>query len=500
MVKKLDALLKTLAVQVVKGDAKGIAIAGIAYDSRKVEPGYVFICIEGYKTDGHNYVDSAIEMGAVAVVAQKEVLVPAGVPLILADNTRTALALLSAAFYDFPSRALTMIGVTGTNGKTTTTHLIEAILAENGYKTGLIGTNKNKIGERELAVTNTTPESLDLQRLLAEMRAAGVSHVVMEVSSHALELARVAGVEYDLAIFTNITQDHLDFHGTMDNYLAAKIKLFAGLGKNTGKKHPKYGIINVDDPQAGKIIAQTTGNVLTYGINNPAAVRAGRIDLRADGVAFAVVTPQGEMQLALHITGLFNVANALAAIAAAGVLGLSLTSVKTALEQITGVAGRLEKVVAGQEFAVLVDYAHTPDSLENLLKAAREFTKGRIITVFGCGGDRDRTKRPVMGAVAARLSDYTVLTSDNPRSEEPHAILADIEAGAQPLIGKDKYCVITDRREAIGYALRLAQPQDVVLIAGKGHETYQIIGDKVLPFDDRVTVRELLHQMKTGAV
>lgn len=494
--KELAELVKYLPVQVVKGDISGLKVTGIAYDSRKVEPGFVFVCIEGFKTDGHNYVDSAVKNGAAAVVAAKAVAVPEGVPLILVDNTRVALALLGAAFYDFPSQSLIMLGITGTNGKTTTTHLIEEILKENGKKVGLIGTIKNKIGDQELAVTNTTPESLDLQRLLADMRDAGVSHVVMEVSSHALELQRVAGVEYDLAIFTNITQDHLDFHENMENYLAAKIKLFSGLGKSTGKEHPKYGIINVDDPQSGKIIDQMTAKVITYGINKKAEVQGENIDLRAEGVSFDVAAPQGGLHLALNITGLFNVANSLAAVASAIALGLSLDSVKTALERVPGVAGRLEKVDAGQDFAVLVDYAHTPDSLENILKAAREFTRGRIITVFGCGGDRDRTKRPIMGAASARLSDYTVITSDNPRSEEPLAILGDIEAGVSPLIGKDKYTVIPDRREAIGYALKMAKGQDTVLIAGKGHETYQIVGDKVLPFDDREAARELLAQLK----
>lgn len=494
--KDLSELIKDLPVRVAQGDIKGLKVAGIAYDSRKVEPGFLFVCIEGFKTDGHDYVDSAVKNGARAVIATKAVAVPEGVPLLISENTRVTLALLSAAFYGFPSRSLTMIGVTGTNGKTTTTHLIEEILKENGKKVGLIGTIKNKIGDEELPVTNTTPESLDLQRLLADMRDAGVNHVVMEVSSHALELDRVAGVEYDLAIFTNITQDHLDFHENMENYLAAKTKLFTALGKNTGKERPKYGIINVDDPQADKIIVQTTGKVLTYGIHKEADVRAGSIDLRAEGVSFEAATPQGNLPLALHITGLFNVANSLAAVAAAVALGLPLASVRCALERIPGVAGRLEKVDAGQDFAVLVDYAHTPDSLENILKAAREFTRGRIIMVFGCGGDRDRTKRPIMGAVSARLSDYTVLTSDNPRSEEPQAILNDIEAGVSPLIGKDKYTVIADRRDAIGIALKMAKPQDTVLIAGKGHETYQIVGDKVLPFDDRESARELLRQLK----
>ncbi len=493
--KTLSRLIENVEVTATRGHL-GREIAGISYDSRKVRPGFLFVCIEGFKTDGHNYVPAALDQGAAAVVAQKPVEVPEGVPLILTPDSRQALALLSAAWTGHPSRELTMVGVTGTNGKTTTTYLIEAIFREAGYHTGLIGTIINKIGDRVFPVTNTTPESLDLQLLLRQMVEAGVTHVVMEVSSHALKLDRVAGVEYDLAVFTNLTQDHLDFHGTMDDYLAAKQKLFAGLGREAAKRKPKYGIINLDDPSAQKIIEATTGKVLTYGVAGACAVKAGNINLRANGVSFDVSTPEGDIYLGLHLTGLFNVYNALAALAAGLAAGIGLDSLKKALESVKGVPGRLEKVEAGQDFSVLVDYAHTPDSLENIIRAARQFTGGRVITVFGCGGDRDRTKRPLMGEISGRLSDFSVLTSDNPRTEDPLFILAQIETGIRKTVNRERYTVIPDRREAIAFAVQMARPGDVVLIAGKGHETYQIVQDQVLHFDDREVARELLAQRR----
>lgn len=471
-----------------------IGISGISYDSRKIRPGFAFVCVEGYKTDGHIYVKSAIDNGASAVVAQKAVEVPEGIPLILVRDSRQALALMGAAIAGYPARKLKMTGVTGTNGKTTTVFLAEKILQEAGYKTGLIGTIMNKIGDRVLPVTNTTPESLDLQLLLKEMADNAVSHVVMEVSSHALELDRVAGVEYDTAVFTNITQDHLDFHQTMENYLAAKKKLFTNLNRYSAKNGNKHAIINIDDPRGGELAKASSARVLTYGIENDCDIRAYHINLRADGMTFEVSTPRGEITLNLHLTGRFNVYNTLAAVAVGFVNDIDLPVMKIALESVKGVPGRLEKVDEGQPFAVFVDYAHTPDGLENIVKAARALTKGRVITLFGCGGDRDRTKRPIMGEIAARLSDYAVLTSDNPRTEDPLFILSEVEAGVRRAADRSKYSVIPDRREAIAYAIGLAQPGDVVLIAGKGHETYQLVQDKVLHFDDREVAREILKQ------
>jgi len=385
-----------------------------------------------------------------------------------------------------------MVGVTGTNGKTTTTNLIEEVFKEAGHKVGLIGTIMNKVGDRVLPVTNTTPESLDLQMLLKEMADEGVSHVVMEVSSHALELDRVAGVDYDYAVFTNITQDHLDFHDTMENYLAAKKKLFAGLDRHSAKPKPKYGIVNIDDRNAESIIEATTGRVLTYGVAKECDIRASDINLRDNGASFYVSTPAEEFYLELRLTGLFNVYNALAAVSVGFAEGIKWDSIKKALESVKGVPGRMEKVDEGQDFSVFVDYAHTPDGLENIIRAARGFARGRVITVFGCGGDRDRKKRPIMGEISARLSDYTVLTSDNPRTEEPLFIISQIEEGVRRVIDRSKYSIIPDRREAIAYAVKMAGPGDVVLIAGKGHETYQIVGEQVLHFDDREVARELL--------
>lgn len=491
--RSLEELICELDVYETRGDL-GLKVPGIAYDSRKVEPGFIFVCVEGFKTDGHNYVSAALQKGAAAVVAQKPVEVPEGVPLVLVRDSRKALALLGAAFAGHPARQLTMVGITGTNGKTTTTYLIEQIFKEKGYKTGLIGTIMNKIGDKVLPVSNTTPESLDLQLLLHEMVDSGISHVVMEVSSHALELDRVAGIEYDMAVFTNITQDHLDFHETMENYLEAKKKLFAGLSKYSGKKKRKYGIVNIDDLNAQSILKATTGTVLTYGVEGPCDIKAANINLKADGVSFYVNTPRGEFFLSLHLTGMFNVYNTLAAIAVGIVEDVDLQSIKKALESIKGVPGRLEKVDEGQAFTVLVDYAHTPDGLENIIEAAKGFAEGRVITVFGCGGDRDRTKRPIMGEIAARLSDYSVLTSDNPRTEDPLFILSQIEEGVRKVIDRSKYSVIPDRREAIAYAIKMAQPKDVILIAGKGHETYQLINDQVLHFDDREVASEILKE------
>ncbi|KNZ70476.1 UDP-N-acetylmuramyl tripeptide synthetase [Thermincola ferriacetica] len=491
--RRLTDLLKNIYGARVQGDLT-VQIEGLAYDSRKVQPGFAFICIEGYKTDGHLFAQNAVENGATVIIAKKPITVPSSVTVVTVEDTREALAYMGAAFYDYPGDKLNIIGVTGTNGKTTTTHLIENILVKAGKKVGLIGTIKNKIIDRVLPVTNTTPESLDLQALLAEMVDAGVDYAVMEVSSHALELNRVAGCEYDQAIFTNITQDHLDFHETMDNYLAAKQKLFINLGKNSRKSRNKYGIINIDDSKGQSFLEVTHGQVITYGIQSAADVRAEKIDLRSDGVIFTAVTPRGSVDLKLNLTGLFNVYNSLAAVASGLGENIALPVIKEALEEVKGVPGRMEKVEAGQPFAVLVDYAHTPDGLENVLSAAREFTKGRLITVFGCGGDRDRTKRPIMGEVSAKLSDFTVLTSDNPRSESPAEILRDIEEGVKPIIGPENYTVIEDRKEAIRHALNMAKTGDVVVIAGKGHETYQIIGTKVLPFDDREVAIEILKE------
>ena len=468
-----------------------ISIKGITYDSRQVKPGYLFVAIKGFKADGHEYISQAYGRGAVAVVMERKAILPPGMAWALVHDCRYALACLSTRFYDNPSARMKMIGVTGTNGKTTVTNLLADVFEATGCKVGLIGTIHNKIGDKILPVKHTTPESTDLQRLFSDMSKEEVEACVMEVSSHALALHRVDGCEFDVAVFTNLTQDHLDFHRDMEEYLKAKIKLFSGLAAPSEKKGAKFAVINTDDTYAPQFIKATGGTVCTYGIKNPADVWAKDIKVDAGGVSFTVDGKWGKCPLNLKITGLFNVYNALAAYAAAAVLEVPPKIIKEALENTCGVPGRFELVGDGQDFAVIVDYAHTPDSLDNILKTARQLAKGRLITVFGCGGDRDRTKRPLMGGIAARSSDYVVITSDNPRTEDPLKIIDDIEAGVRST-AKGSYTVEPDRRRAIRLAVRMAHAGDVVVIAGKGHEDYQIIGRKKLPFDDRREVESAL--------
>ncbi|MEW6275382.1 MAG: UDP-N-acetylmuramoyl-L-alanyl-D-glutamate--2,6-diaminopimelate ligase [Bacillota bacterium] len=467
-----------------------VPVRGIAYDSRKTAPGDVFVAIEGFQTDGHYYVDQAVANGAAALVVRKPVAVPASVPLVQVPDTRLALALISARFYGYPGRRLKLIGVTGTNGKTTTTYLLKAIFQHAGARVGLIGTIANWIGECKLPVQHTTPESLDLQKLLAEMVSAGVDTVVMEVSSHALALHRVAGCPFDTGVFTNITRDHLDFHKDMDDYLAAKKILFQMAGK--------FAVINGDDPAAPELRRAARGKVITYGIRQAADVAAADVRVRPKGASFEVRTPWGAAPVNLKLTGYFNVYNALAALAAGAAAGLPLAAMVKALEEVAGVPGRFELVDRGQDFTVVVDYAHTPDGLENILRTARQLPHVRLITVFGCGGDRDRGKRPRMGEIAARLSDLVVVTSDNPRTEDPSRIIADIEEGVRRARRPGDYVVLPDRRRAIAYAVNAAARGDIVIIAGKGHEDYQIIGTEKFPFDDREEAAKALAERFSG--
>ncbi len=477
-------LLKSVEVHAADGPQNTV-FTGITYDSRKVEPGFLFVAVQGFKHDGAEYIPQAVEKGAVAVVAQKAVTVPPNVAWALVADSRQALALMSASFYGDPSTNMRMVGVTGTNGKTTTTNLIASVLDGAGRKTGLVGTIHNRIGARKLVVSHTTPESTDLQELLHEMATEQVSDCVMEVSSHALALHRVDGCEFDTAVFTNLTQDHLDFHPDMQSYLEAKQALFRKLAE-PGAKRGKYAVVNADDAYAGSIIEAAAGvEVYTYGIKTSADVRAEDIDVSARGVSFTITGKWGRCPLDLRITGLFNVYNTLAAFTACAAMGIPVEVIRKALEGMPGVPGRFELVDAGQDFAVIVDYAHTPDGLENVLKTAREITTGKLITVFGCGGDRDRTKRPLMGRIAAGYSDYVLVTSDNPRTEAPLDIIRDIEKGLEPVAENNSYTVEPDRRRAIQLAVRMAQKGDVVVIAGKGHEDYQIIGTQKYPFDDR---------------
>jgi len=490
----LGKLLSGLEVERVAGDVD-ITITGIAYDSRRARPGDLFVCIEGFRHDGHDFIPEAREKGCTAVVVQRDVPVPDGVTLVKVPNTRLALAQLAAAFYDHPSRKLRLIGVTGTNGKTTTTHLIDAILRQAGYKTGLIGTIHNRIGGETFPVERTTPESLDLQELFFRMVEAGVEYCVMEVSSHALSLQRVACSEFDLGVFTNITQDHLDFHQTIDDYLAAKEKLFTSLGQPGAKKGTKAAVINVDDPGGRKIAGRCPVPWLGYGLDEGADLKAAGIEMDFRGVKFTARGRGKEIPLSLKLTGIFTVYNALAAVGVGLIEGIEPEVIARALADMPGVPGRFESIDEGQDFSVIVDYAHTPDSLENILKAAAGFVRGRKIVVFGCGGDRDRTKRPIMGRIAAEHADYVILTSDNPRSEDPRAIIAEIEPGVKAG-GKSaaEYAILPDRKEAIFAAIAMARKDDMVILAGKGHETYQVVGDKALPFDDREVAREALRR------
>lgn len=468
--------------------------AGLAYDSRRVGPGFVFFAVKGFQDDGHLYVQDAVQRGAVGVVVERPVPVPPPVGVVQVSNVRRALALAAARFYGHPAEHLRMVGVTGTNGKTTTTHLIRAVFQTQGKKAGLIGTLYNKIGDKIVPGERTTPESLDLQALLRRMVDEGVEAVAMEVSSHALALERVTGIEFDVAVFTNLTQDHLDFHQDLEDYFAAKARLFAALEEPGTKSRPKAAVLNTDDPYGKRLVSLSGVETVTYGIENPADVRARDVVFTAGGTSFEADTPWGRASVNLKLAGRFNVYNALAAFAVGGLEGLPPSEVARALEDVTVVPGRFERIEAGQDFTVVVDYAHTPDGLASVLQTARALSRGRLIVVFGCGGDRDPTKRPVMGEIAGRLADFTVITSDNPRREDPLAIIAAIEAGVRSA-GGNRYVVEPDRREAIRIALRYAQPGDLVVLAGKGHEDYQIIGDRKLPFDDREVATAILKEM-----
>ncbi|MGB9885535.1 MAG: UDP-N-acetylmuramoyl-L-alanyl-D-glutamate--2,6-diaminopimelate ligase [Moorellales bacterium] len=486
--KRLFELLWATSVNASGGDLE-VPIHGIFYDSRKVKPGGLFVAIPGLRTDGHRFLNDALARGAAAVVVEKRESVPPGVTWVQVPNCRQALGDLAAAFFDYPARSLRLYGVTGTNGKTTTTFLIRAVLEAGGARCGLVGTVGVRMGQQWLPAERTTPEASDLQEVLARMREAGLGAAVMEVSSHALELERVRGCGFDVGVFTNLTPDHLDFHPDLESYLAAKARLFRLLDPERPGR--QYAVLNADDPASAELAAVTRVPVVTYGLGEEARVRGENLELAPEGANFEVLWPGGRTRVRLKLTGRFNVYNALAAWAVGWQEEMPPELISSALAGVSGVPGRFERVEAGQDFTVLVDYAHTPDGLAKVLEAARALTRGRLILVFGCGGDRDRSKRPQMGAIAARNSDLTVITSDNPRSEDPGRIIEEILSGFLPL-RRNNYWVEPDRYRAIALALSLAGRDDLVLIAGKGHETYQIIGDKVLPFDDREVVRAIL--------
>jgi UDP-N-acetylmuramoyl-L-alanyl-D-glutamate--2,6-diaminopimelate ligase len=473
-------------------------IGEITCDSREVTSQALFVAVPGFKTDGHQYIADALQRGAAAVVIENERYRSEQYVWIQVTNSRKALADLSSAFYGNPGRFLNVIGVTGTNGKTTTTNLIADILEKAGHRVGLVGTIHNKIGQEILPVNHTTPEAPELQKLFRTFLDKGADYGVMEVSSHALELQRVKNVEFDVAVFTNLTQDHLDFHQNMENYLAAKGKLFSSLGQHSYKERRKFAILNADDPYAEALAELTRGSVITYGIKNDADVKAEKVKITHEGVEYLLKYTNQELLVRLKLTGLFNVYNSLAAIAVGLVEGISAEQIIAALEKIPGIPGRFEKVDSDNDragnYTVIVDYSHTPDSLEICIKTARSFARGRVIVVFGCGGDRDKTKRPLMGEVAGRLADLCLVTSDNPRSEDPEKIIDEIIPGLEKGVGKCPYLRITDRKKAIFKAIKEAKPEDVVIIAGKGHEDYQIIGSRVIHFDDREVAKAALGQ------
>lgn len=466
----------------------------ITDDTREVTPQTLFVAVSGFKTDGHKYIQEALQKGAVAVVIENEQFQSEQYPWVQVKSSRQALAALSSAFYGHPSRLMNIVGVTGTNGKTTTTNLIALILENANHRVGLIGTIHNRIGEQVLPVEHTTPGAAELQRLFKLFVDKQADYAVMEVSSHALDLHRVDQTEFDIAVFTNLTQDHLDFHENMENYLAAKGKLFSGLGQNSAKKRRKFAILNADDPASILLSERTMAPVITYGIKNDADVKAEEVKVLPEGVEFILKYTNQKFLVKLKLAGLFNVYNALAAIAVGLVEGIPAEQIIAVLEKVPGIPGRFENVQPGGngEYTVIVDYSHTPDSLENCLKTARSFARGRVIAVFGCGGDRDRGKRPIMGEIAGRLADFCIVTSDNPRTEDPIKIIDDIIPGLEKGTGGKGYLRFEDRKEAIFRAIQEAKPDDVVIIAGKGHEDYQIIGSEVIHFDDREVAREAL--------
>src|SRR5215472_13366874 len=463
-------------------------ISQVANDSRKVRPGALFVAVCGVATDGNLYAKAAADRGAVAVVS--ETPAPAGwdatVPWIEVKDGRKALAISAANFYRRPANALKLVGVTGTNGKTTTTSLIDSILRASGAKTGLFGTISYHTPSGEYPAPNTTPESVDLQEFFAEIRDAGGTYATMEASSHALALDRLWGCHFAAAVFTNLTRDHIDFHKNFENYFAAKRRLFEG----TGAGAPDFGVINTDD-EWGKRLTGLAKQTLTYGLQNGADLKAKRIQLSFKGLNFAAQTPQGNIQVESPLVGRINVYNILAAIGAAIGLRISNDVIETGIHNLHAVAGRFQRIDAGQPFLVVVDYAHTDDALQNLIRTARELiTKGRIITLFGCGGSRDRTKRPIMGETSGKLSDLTILTSDNPRQEDPLKIISDVVVGMQKSGGK--YLIEPDRAKAISLAIEEARPGDIVLLAGKGHEDYQVFPDRTIHLDDREEARRAL--------
>lgn len=483
---KLKDLLKNIDILSCNADLE-TEISGISYDSRKTKPGDLFVAVKGFQADGHRFIPKAMELGAAAVLCQD---IPGGdVPYVQIEDCRRGLAYASSELYGNPAAEMKIIGFTGTSGKTSSTHIMKHVLEEAlGTKVGLIGTNGNMIGQEHIHSEFTTPESLELHGLFRRMADAGCTHVVMEVSSHSLALQRVAGIDFDVAVFTNLSQDHLDLHGTMDEYAAEKRKIFSQC---------KLGCINADDARADFMAQGAACPMMYYSIDkNDAQLVAKDVRLSAEGVRFAAVYGGDIAITKLAIPGMFSVHNALGVMAAALSLGIELETCARAISTAKGVKGRMESVPSDGDYSIIIDYSHKPDALENVLKTLRPVTKGRLMVLFGCGGDRDRGKRPIMGRIAAENSDFVIVTSDNPRTEEPLAIIDEIVPGVKE--ANCDYKVIPDRIEAIGWAIDNAGPGDVILLAGKGHEDYQIIGHEKIHMDEREIIADFLKKRKTG--
>ena len=485
-----DLILGIKSAKTIGG--KSIDIKRISYDSRSIEPGDLFVAIPGLKDDGTKYASEAVSKGAVAVVLEKDIDIGSDATKIIVSNARAALAELSAAFFMYPARHLKMIGITGTNGKTTTLYLIESILRKAGNKVGVIGTVEARIDGKGIPIKLTTPESLELQELLSKMLKEGVTHVVMEVSSHSLELHRTSGQDFDVAIYTNLTHDHLDFHGNMQQYFKAKLKLFEKLGK--GLKKDVTGIVNVDDPYGKRVMTYIDGNILSYGAINNANLNASNIETAINKMTFDLDSNEGRIKMSTSLIGPHNAYNIMAAMLCGKAFGFTYEQMKPAIEELKYIPGRFERINAGQKFPVIVDFAHSPDSLIKILETVRPLIKGKIILVFGCPGDRDRAKRPVMGDIAIKMADFTYITTDDPHSERPDFIIKEIEDGVIRAGGvyQMNYMRIEDRRTAIEQALNLAASDDIVVIAGRGHERFQDYNGVKIDIDDRDVVREVI--------
>ncbi len=480
----LDQLLKGITYDLLQGTLNH-PIRAIQYDSRKVEQDDIFVCISGFASDGHAFAQKAVEQGATVLVCEHELdfSVPSSITVVKVLNCRKALAELSTAFEGNPSKKLQVIGITGTNGKTSVTYLLQSIFKVAGQQIGLIGTIENRIGDEVLKTERTTPESKELQALFSTMLERNISTCAMEISSHALDLYRVHGTEIAVAVLTNMTQDHLDYHVTMENYKKAKGKLFA---------MAKKCVINIDDPTASYMMEQTNGEILTYGIDNISDLQATDLEISQNGVHFFVSYHGATHEVTLSTPGRFSVYNALAAMGVGLQLGIPISTIILGLSHNTGVSGRFQSIQGKSGVLGVVDYAHTPDGLKNILKTAQEFAKGRVIVVFGCGGDRDATKRPLMGEIAGQYADFAVITSDNPRTENPIEITNAVEDGTKKT--SCPYEVIINRREAISFAVKQAKKDDVVIVAGKGHETYQIFKDETIHFDDMEELKKALEE------